>query len=188
VQQLILESTHLTKGCVIVELTVTGSLYNGTQFQGTGKIKAIVPVLKVCVKFEPSELNLKCEGQWLNCTIKLPKGYNASDINASTILLNGTIPAVSSELIWNCKHTMVIGLMVSFNQTEVQQLILESTHLTKGCVIVELTVTGSLYNGTQFQGTGQVTVIVHHNHHHHHHCNYGNNSNHNNLDNHKNQR
>ncbi|HML03158.1 MAG TPA: hypothetical protein VK487_07275, partial [Candidatus Bathyarchaeia archaeon] len=112
-------------------------------------------------------------GQWVNCTIKLPRGYNASDINASTILLNGTIPGVNPELIWNCQHTAVIGLMVSFNRTEVEQLILNSTQLTKGCITVELTVAGSLYNGTQFQGTGQVSVTLHH-HRHHHHCGHDN--------------
>ena len=176
-QQLILASTHLTEGSIIVELTVTGSLYNGTQFQGTGEIKATVPVIKACVTFEPCKLNLKSSGQWVNCTIELPRGYNASDINASTILLNGTIPAEYPELIWNCEHTAVVGLMVSFNRTELQQLILESTQLTKGCITVALTVTGTLYNGTQFQGTGQVTVTMHH--HHHHHCNHNNDHHHN---------
>jgi hypothetical protein len=129
--------------------------------------------IKACVEFKPEKLNLKSKGRWIACFIKLPKGYNASNINVSTIMLNGTVPADSKfKVIWDCDHDRAIGLMVKFNRTQVEQFILNSIQVTEKFTTVKLTVTGSLKDGTQFQGTDNIKVIMPPLNHHHHECHH----------------
>jgi predicted secreted protein len=128
-------------------------------------------VIKARVEFEPETLNLKSKGKWITCFIELPKGYNASDIDVSTIMLNCTVPAASKfKVIWDCRHDKVMGLMVKFNRTQVEQFILNSIKVTGKWTTLKLTVTGSLKDGTQFQGTGGIRVIMPRAHHHPHNC------------------
>jgi len=47
----------------------------------------------------PQTLNLRSKGRWITAFIELPEDYNLSDINASSILLNDTIPVDPSAPI-----------------------------------------------------------------------------------------
>ncbi|MGD0494774.1 MAG: hypothetical protein ABSB28_01885 [Candidatus Bathyarchaeia archaeon] len=99
---------------------------------------------------DPDTLNLKGRGTWVNCSITLPEGYNASDIDASTLLLNGTVTAdLGSVSVQDSQ------LMAKFNRTLVSRLI-----LSKGIMFgnVTLTVTAQLYNGTIFEGNDTIGV------------------------------
>jgi hypothetical protein len=130
-----------------------------------------VQAIKASVEFKPEVLNLKSKGQWITCFIRLPEGYNVSDIDVSTIMLNGTIPAEKTEVILDYSGR-VVGLMVKFDRARVTQLILDSIHPGWKETTVKLTVTGSLKDGTQFQGSDKIKIIkhpCHYRHHHHHH-------------------
>lgn len=109
----------------------------------------IIEPERVAVK-DPDTLNLKSRGTWVNCSITLPEGYNASDIDASTILLNGTVTAdLGSVSVQDSQLT------AKFNRTLVSDLI-----LSKGIMFgnVTLTVTAQLYNGTMFEGNDTIGV------------------------------
>ena len=47
------------------------------------------------IEFEPETLNKKSEGKWIKVAIELPHGYNAKDIDISSIRLEGTVHAES---------------------------------------------------------------------------------------------
>jgi len=162
-------SVNATATAGSYDLIVTGISGSLTHNTTVTLIVKGVQVIEACVEFKPEALNLKCKGKWIICFIKLPKGYNASDIDASTIMLNGTVSASKTKILWDCDHDRVIGLLAKFNRTEVQQFILNAINATGKEARVRLTVTGSLKDGTQFQGTDRIKVIRLPHHHHHHH-------------------
>jgi hypothetical protein len=100
---------------------------------------------------------LKSKGKWITAYIELPEGYNVSDVNISSILLNGTIPVDMSAptAIGDYDNDGVPDLMVKFNRTAVCQLI-----LSKGIMVgnVTLSVSGKLANGIGFEGCDTIRV------------------------------
>jgi hypothetical protein len=115
------------------------------------------------IDIDPDTLNLKSKGKWITCYIELPSGYDPRYINASTILLNGTIPP---EL--NTKYGFVKSgdgyimdhdgdgieeRMIKFNRSAVQEMIGAPNPS------VELIVTGELYDGTPFEGSDVIRAI-----------------------------
>jgi len=100
------------------------------------------PAITATVNIKPDSLNMKNKGQWIKAYIKLSEGYDVGDIDVSTILLNNTIPAISSRVIEN-------KLTVRFDRTEVMALLSvgEAT----------LTITGEV-NGTPFEASGTIRV------------------------------
>jgi uncharacterized membrane protein len=155
-------------------LTVTGTSGSLTHNATISLVVKAVQVIKACVEFKPEVLNLKSKGRWIACFIRLPEGYNVSDIDVSTIMLNGTVPAEpKAEVIRDC-NGRVLGLMVKFDRAKVRQFILNSINVIGKETTAKLTVAGSLKDGTQFQGTDKIKVILpphhHHNHEHHHKC------------------
>ena len=53
--------------------------------------------IAVQVKISPSALNLKSKGNWINCEVRLPQGYDAADIDPATILLQGSLGAIAPD-------------------------------------------------------------------------------------------
>ncbi|MEM3760548.1 MAG: DUF4114 domain-containing protein [Candidatus Bathyarchaeia archaeon] len=121
-------------------------------------IAALTPV-NVCVHFCPRTLNLKSRGKWITAIVRVPKEYNVTDIDVSSILLNGTVPADQRHYkICECYNLIVL----KFNRTEVVELIkasLNETVCAKKSVKVSLTLTGKFLDGTPFQGTDKIRVI-----------------------------
>ncbi len=120
------------------------------------------PVATVTIEIHPETLNLKSKGRWITCYIELPEGYNVSDINRATILLNDTIPV---DPFWVDKplesvignHDGTSRLMVKFSRTAVSEHI-HSQGITYGKVT--LTITGELHDGTIFDGSDVTRVIM----------------------------
>jgi hypothetical protein len=109
------------------------------------------------IDIDPDVLNLKSKGKWITAFIEFPEGYNVSDINISSILLNGTIPVDVSapKAIGDYDNDGITDLMVKFNRTAICQLI-----LSKGIMVgnVTLTVSGKLYDGVEFEGCDTIRV------------------------------
>ena len=121
------------------------------------------PTVVATADVVPNTLNLKSKGKWITCYIELPKGYDVSDIDRTTILLNDTIPV---DPFWIDKPLeSVVGdydddgipdLMFKFSRTEVSEYI----HYVKGITYgdVTLTITGELYDRTLFEGSDVIRI------------------------------
>jgi hypothetical protein len=115
------------------------------------------PPLRVAnLSINPSQFNLRSIGEWITAYIELPQGYDVAEINVSTAMLNDTVPAeVTPTHIGDHNNNSVPDLMVKFNRTDLVNLIV-SENVTFDNVTLSLT--GLLYNGTQFMGNSVVAV------------------------------
>jgi len=125
-----------------------------------------LPSLPAAMAIDPGTLNLGSKGQWITAYIQLPEGYNAADIDAATILLNGTITPVldptygfvtnSSEYSVDHNNNGILERMVKFDRVAVESFII-SKGISNGNAA--LTITGKLHDGTQFEGTDFIFVF-----------------------------
>lgn len=112
------------------------------------------------VNITPKSLNLRSKGRWLRACIKIPKGYDVNGINIATVKLNGTVDAeFKSRIVRGKWRDSNRGLMVKFERQAVIDLILKDKQYNKFGTVA-LTITGSLRDGTQFQGSDSIKVIM----------------------------
>lgn len=123
-------------------------------------LAALTPV-NVDVRYCPRTLNLKSRGRWITAIIRLPNEYKAKDVNISSVMLNGTVPADPVHYgVYDCGDLHL--LVLKFNRTAVIELIrnsLEEAGCKRKFVKVWLTVTGRFLDGLPFQGTNKIRVI-----------------------------
>ncbi|MGQ9565435.1 MAG: hypothetical protein ACUVT5_02685 [Candidatus Bathyarchaeales archaeon] len=117
--------------------------------------------LKARVYIMPETLNLKSKGNWIIAIVVLPKGFNAIDVNVSSVKLNGTIPA-SSKVSFCGKFPNVF--VVKFSRQAVVLLIREKlgTKASVACkefYTLTLTVSGKVGSLFAFSGSGTIRVI-----------------------------
>jgi len=123
------------------------------------------PYIIATIDVDPDTLNLRSEGQWITAYIQLPQGYNPADINATTILLNGTISPVldpkygfvtnSSEYLVDHNNDGISERMVKFDRATVESFIYNQGIRYDN---VALTLTGNLLDGIPFEGTDKIFV------------------------------
>jgi len=123
------------------------------------------PLLNATVDVNPQTLNLRSRGRWITAYVELPEGYNVEDINVSTIMLNDTIPAkLKPVAIGDYDNDSVPDLMVKFDRSAVISCILDNVNPTKlyleRFVTITLTITGKLNDGTPFQGSTTIRIII----------------------------
>ena len=105
------------------------------------------------VDFDPDTLNKKSKGKWVTVYTELPAGYNVTDINVSTMMLNETVPAeLQPTEIGDYDSDGIPDLMVKFDRQAVIDI------LSIGDA-VDITVTGKLYDETPFEGSDVIRVI-----------------------------
>jgi parallel beta-helix repeat protein/predicted outer membrane repeat protein len=105
---------------------------------------AVVPIE---VGISPGVINLKSQGKWITALLTFPEGYNVADVDTATILLQGQIQM--QELAWSDEVTREV--MVRFNRADVQPILNPGN--------VEVTITGSLTDGTAFKGSAVIKVM-----------------------------
>mgnify|MGYP001032364178 CR=1 FL=1 len=118
------------------------------------------------VDLHPDTLNLKAEGKWVTAYIELPEGYNASDVDISTILLDNEIPVETNSKYGFVKNPEIADrddngipeLMVKFPRSAVIDHVLARwSHVIPFPERVELTITGVFIDGeTTFEGVDTV--------------------------------
>ena len=103
------------------------------------------------VNIDPDTLNLNSKGKWVTCYVELPEGYEASDIDVETVLLEGLLEVQQSDIQDGV-------LMVKFDREDLAAYV----EVFLGVVPpaeVELVVMGNLTDGTPFEGRDTIGVI-----------------------------
>jgi hypothetical protein len=121
-----------------------------------------VPPVGAKVDIDPDALNLRSQGMWITTYIELPKGYNVSDINVSSIMLNAMIHAESRPVaIGDYDSDTIPDLMVKFSRSEVTAFVFSNAGITEGRFgNATLTITGRLNDGTPFEGSDTIKIIM----------------------------
>lgn len=109
--------------------------------------------LEATVEIRPNTINLNRQGRWITVFITLPQGYNVSDIDRSTIRLEGQFSPDWSNLEGD-------KLMVKFDAALITQYLwMQLFHMGDTRRSIQLKVTGQLENGAEFIGSDTVTVM-----------------------------
>lgn len=145
-------------------INIYGDTWGDYDFDPTISV-VYVPLIEATIDIAPDTLHLMSQGRWITCYIELPEGYDVSDIDVSTVLLNDSIPVSLLDVPAPDPVPTTIGdydddgtpdLMVKFDRAMVLAFILSQRN-TSG--VVTLTITGNV-NGTPFEGTGTVRVLM----------------------------
>ncbi len=108
-------------------------------------------VLPCTIDVKPNALSLKSKGRWVTSYVELPEGYDAADIDISTVKLNSAIPAqLHPAKLGDYDADGISDLMVKFNRHDLIA--------TLSAGEVTLSITGEV-NGMSFAGTGTIRVI-----------------------------
>jgi parallel beta-helix repeat protein len=125
---------------------------SASPIQPLGELDLEIEELVAYIEFYPEVLNLKSKDQWVTVYITLPEGYSATNIDVSTIHIDGDIYAESAKV----KDSRT--LKVKFDRQELISY-LESLDLNLPSE-VNINITG-LLNGhlVRFNGVVQITVF-----------------------------
>ncbi|MBN2076586.1 MAG: hypothetical protein JW762_13640, partial [Dehalococcoidales bacterium] len=109
-------------------------------------------IIPANIDIDPNTLNLKSEGKVITTYIELPIGYDVSQIDISTIMLNDQVSALMRPTnIGDCDKDGIPDLMVKFDRGLVQE------NLEIG-EIIEVRISGEV-DGIIFEGTDTIRVI-----------------------------
>lgn len=133
---------------LLIALVFSALILIGFQALSTGKAFTLTATVDV----NPDSINLNRQGRWITAYISLPEGYNVSDIDRSSILLEGQFSPEWSNI--ECER-----LMVKFDASLVTPYLWDRLNHMGNRVSIELTVTGKLTNGTPFTGSDTVTIM-----------------------------
>lgn len=139
-------------------MMVDTTTYNGQEYYlvfgvaGTGGGE----VIPATIDFDPDTLDLKSKGKVVTVYIELPTGYNVGQIDISSIMLNGLVPALDKPMeIGDYDNDGISDLMVKFERDKVLSILSPGEAVT-------LSLTGKVfYNGsyTDFEGSDVIRVI-----------------------------
>lgn len=79
---------------------MTSPLLAAARVTGSDYTMVSCPLVTVDIKIKPKSLNLKSKGKWVTAYIIIPPGYSCSDIDISSIRLNGVVPV---SMLWTPK-------------------------------------------------------------------------------------
>ncbi|MEW5871039.1 MAG: hypothetical protein AB1894_17325 [Chloroflexota bacterium] len=129
-------------------------IYNWGPPYEPGTILRINLVEQVDVNIDPDTLNLKSSGGWVTAYIEVYGDYNVTDINLSTLFLEGSLPISDYPFeIGDYDNNGIADLMVKFDR----QVLIEYLAGTIGDV--SLSITGTFSDGTPFEGSDAIAVI-----------------------------
>jgi hypothetical protein len=121
-------------------------------------------VVRARVDIKPDVLHLRCPRNLIACYIELPQGYRPSSIDVSSIRLNRTLSPIRAFTVGDYDNDGVPDLQIMFERAPVIRYIVASVDITQimehSSVAVALTATGRLNDGTAFQGTDVIRVLI----------------------------
>jgi len=107
-----------------------------------------LPPVPVAIEITPQALSLASNGNWLRCTIFSPDNYNISDIVLGSIVLNEILSPVQTNV-----DLLTREILVTFDRSQTLKM------LSTAEGTAELTVSGRLNDGRDFEGTDTIKVI-----------------------------
>ena len=126
---------------------------------------ATATIVADTVDFEPKRMDLYDPDEIVTTTIRFRTAHGESErvveINTSTVLLEGTLPPITGS---NSTGTKPPEYICDFDGYSVRDIMwLKIYHVgmepnPQGNYVVDLTITGNLYDGTPFTGTGHIQV------------------------------
>ncbi|UCE37999.1 MAG: hypothetical protein JSW00_01805 [Thermoplasmata archaeon] len=108
----------------------------------------LIKLIPADIEIHPETLNLKSNGKWVSCIIKLPDGYDEADIDPATMYLESIIPAENPTLTGD-------SLNVKFDRGDLEDLVVGGGYGRPA----EFKVTGQLIGGMSFEGSDTVRII-----------------------------
>lgn len=113
------------------------------------------------VDFDPDTLNLKDNGKWVTAYIEMPEGYDVRDIDGSTVMLNGIVPAYLGKEGWAKAEANdgnlidhdsdgILERMVKFDRNTVQTILSSGDN-------IKIIITGTI-NSVEFEGVDYIKV------------------------------
>ena len=145
--------------------TITLTIEDDDGGMGTDTLTVEVKPIPAVIDCDPDTLNLKSNGKWITYYIELPKGYDVTQIDGSTISLNG-IPvylgkegwakgkATESNIMDHDKDG-ILERMVKFEREKVQKILEPEEN-------AELIINGKVFYHqrlTDFEGRDTIRVI-----------------------------
>lgn len=110
----------------------------------------------VCMDYQPDVMKLNSVGKLLFVCVEPSEAFNLSEVDVSSLRLNGTIsPESESVRTEDYDGDTVPELVMTFNWTEISELAL-SEHIMHGNLVLALD--GQLCDGTSFEGSDAVIV------------------------------
>jgi len=126
---------------------------------------AVATIVAETVKFDPKDMDLYDPDEIVTATIVFKSAHGENErvveINTSTVLLEGTLPPIPGS---NSTRTAPFEYSCDFDGYSVRDIMwLKIYHVgmepnPQGNYVVDLTITGKLYDGTPFTGTGHIQV------------------------------
>jgi hypothetical protein len=87
--------------------------------------------IETAVDFVPDTLNLKSKGKFITAYIELPEGYDVTQINVSSIMLNNLVSVLLEPTeIGDYDNDGIPDLMVKFDRSEVQAILTPEEEVT----------------------------------------------------------
>ncbi len=147
-------------------LTLVFSLVLAAMIIGVLLMPAATAVIEAAtVKFEPGYMDLDNPDEIVTVTIRFKTAHGEDqrvlEINTTTVLLEGSVPAITNS---NSTTTQPPEYRCSFDGYSVRDIMWSKIYHVgtppnpQGNYVVDLTVTGNLYDGTPFTGTGHIKV------------------------------
>jgi len=123
--------------------------------QDCGKTwNSFTPILSISVIICPRTLNLRSQGKWVLAFIIFSEQVDTRHVDSSfPIMLNGSVAEVGH-------FGMGRLVIVKFNRRQLDAYILSTLAMKKKATTVNLVLTGKLNDGTIFQGTDLIRVVV----------------------------
>lgn len=115
---------------------------------------AFAPEVEATLDIDPDAWNLGSRGRWVTAYIELPSPLDVADIDVSSLLLNGVVPAaLRPTAIGDHDGDGIPDLMVTFPRDQALATVSPGS-------AVPVTVEGVLFGGTSFVATDEIIVLL----------------------------
>ena len=124
---------------------------------------AATTIVAESVKFEPKRMDLYDPEEIVTATIRFPPDYDDQvfEIDTTTVLLEGSLPPLSGSNYTSDKPPQYVCEFDGYSIRDILWMKIYHDGLPpnpQGIYVVELTIAGSLYDGTPFTGTDHIQV------------------------------